>query len=221
MKFNDFETDKSWGMVGFYRASGSEKELFGSDVTNVNTIRLCLKEGQYNRCLGHTHYMGGNLIAEIELSSNQFSDLLTNMNVGDGVPCTIKWLRDIGEVPYKSQKPKIDIIKEEKNKIVEEAIESLNKGIKQLSSLIADGKLSKKSGNELLDIFNKSYSNLAGDSKKFFEEQANKELKNMVTEAKRQVQTYIDNKIYSTGLKSIQEGFNSPTLIENNSNKNY
>ena len=214
MDINKYETDKSWGMVGVYRNYGGNRELFGSDVTNCNTIRLCLKEGQCHRQLGYTHYIGGGLIAEIELSSNQFADLLTNMNVGDGVPCTIKWLKNEGEIPYKSQTPKLDIIHNEIEERVDEAVDSLNKGIEQITALMNNGKLSKKYGEELLKFFQNSYSTLAGKDREFYIHQAKQELDNIVTEAKSQVQDYIDNKICSIGVKAIENGFNAPEFIE-------
>jgi hypothetical protein len=45
--------------------------------------------------------------------------------------------------------------------------------------------------------------------------EAKREVESMVTEAKRQVQSYVDNKIYSTGLQMLKDGFESPQLIEN------
>ena len=214
MAFDNFETDKSWGMVGLYRTYGNARELFGSDVTNQNTIRLCLKEGQCQRHLGHTHYIGGKLIAEIELSSNQFADLLTNMNVGDGIPCTIKWLREEGAIPYKSQTPKLEILNKEIEDRVDSAVENLSKSIEQLTTLINSGKLSKKVGEDLLRTLTNSYSALAGSNKQFYINQAKKELEDIVTEAKSQVQQYVDNKVYSIGIKAIEKGFSAPELID-------
>ena len=64
------------------------------------------------------------------------------------------------------------------------------------------------------------YSSLVGGSKEFFKKQAKQEVNDMVVEAKRQVQSYVDNKIYSTGLKMLQNGFMSPQLIESTTEYN-
>ena len=84
-----------------------------------------------------------------------------------------------------------------------------------VKELIANKKLSKSAGEELLHKMGSAYSSLVGGSKEFFKKQAKQEVNDMVTEAKRQVQSYVDNKIYSTGLKMLQDGFVSPQLIEN------
>ena len=65
-----------------------------------------------------------------------------------------------------------------------------------------------------------AYSSLVGGSKEFFKKQVKREVEDMVVEAKRQVQSYVDNKIYSTGLKMLQDGFTSPQLIENTTKYN-
>jgi hypothetical protein len=84
-----------------------------------------------------------------------------------------------------------------------------------VKELIANKKLSKSAGEELLSKVNGAYSSLVGGSKEFFKKQAKQEVNDMVVEAKRQVQSYVDNKIYSTGLKMLQDGFVSPQLLEN------
>ena len=89
-----------------------------------------------------------------------------------------------------------------------------------VKELIANKKLSKSAGEELLFKMRGAYSSLVGGSKEFFKKQAKQEVNDMVTEAKRQVQSYVDNKIYSTGLKMLQDGFVSPQLIENKTEYN-
>ena len=39
----EYERDDSWGMVGIYHQHCNGRKLFGSDVTNYNTICLKIK----------------------------------------------------------------------------------------------------------------------------------------------------------------------------------
>ena len=135
------EKDKSWGMVGFYRTYGGGKELFGSDVTNHNTIRLTIKHARKHRELGKDWTMGDDIICEVELSALQFAELLTNMNVGDGVPCTIKYTREDGCIEYKNEKNKIAVIQEERSEQIDKASSNLQEVITQLNELINMGAL--------------------------------------------------------------------------------
>ena len=109
----EYKTHDSWGMVGICHQHHGGRQLFGSDVTNYNTICLRIKTAQCSRELGRDWIMGDKTLVEITLSANQFADLLTNANVGDGVPCTIEYVADKGMIKYQPQKPKIEIIEEE------------------------------------------------------------------------------------------------------------
>lgn len=212
----EYESHDSWGMVGIYHQSHASRELFGSDVTNSNTICLRIKTAKCSRDLGRDWIMGDKTIVEVTLSANQFADLLTNANMGDGVPCTIEYVAGKGQIEYKPQKPKIEIIQEERDELAEKTVEDLEASIEMIRGLIASKKMSKSAGEELLSKINGAYSSLVGGSKEFFKKQAKKEIECMVTEAKRQVQSYVDNKIYSTGLSMLQDGFMAPQLAENN-----
>lgn len=216
----EYEAHDSWGMVGIYHQHHGGRELFGSDVTNHNTICLKIKTAICHRDLHRDWTMGDKTLIEITLSANQFADLLTNANMGDGVPCTIEYMLGKGMIEYKPQKPKFEIIKEESDELAEKTVSDLKSGIAMVKELIANKKLSKSAGEELLSKMSGAYSSLVGGSKEFFKKQAKREVDDMVTEAKRQVQSYVDNKIYSTGLKMLQEEFQPPQLIENKAEYN-
>ena len=216
----EYEKHDSWGMVGIYHQHHNGRELFGSDVTNYNTICLKIKTAQCSRELGRDWIMGDKTLVEISLSANQFADLLTNANVGDGVPCTIEYVAGKGMIKYKPQKSKLEIIEAERDELAEKTVDDLESSITMVKELIANKKLSKSAGEELLSKINDAYSSLVGGSKEFFKNQAKQEVNDMVVEAKRQVQSYVDNKIYSTGLKMLQDNFVSPQLIESTAEYN-
>ena len=197
------EKHKSWGMVGFYHNFGSGRELFGSDVTNHNTIRLTVKHAIKHRELGRDWTMGDDIICEVELSALQFAELLTNMNMGDGVPCTIKYTREDGYVEYKSEKSKIEVIQEERNAEIEKASSNLQEVISELTELINNKKVPKSVGSELLHKLKCATSNLEGSNYEFYKKQAFNEVAKMVVEAKSQISEHINHKIYSVGLEHL------------------
>ena len=215
----EYRTHDSWGMVGICHRYHGGRELFGSDVTNYNTICLRIKTAQCSRELGRDWIMGDKTLIEITLSANQFADLLTNANVGDGVPCTIEYVIDKGMIKYQPQEPKLKIIEEERDALAEKAVSDIHSSIAMVKELIEKKKISKTIGEELLFNMNGALSSLVGGGKEFYKKQAKQEVENMVVEAKRQVQSYVDNKIYSTGLQMLKEGFESPQLIENEENE--
>lgn len=213
-KLFEYETHESWGMIGLYHAQSSGSELFGSDVSHHNVMNLTIKQGQCARSLGHDWYMGNELLIEVTLSANQFADLLTNANVGDGVPCTIRYRKDKGAVKYKPQMPKIETIYAEANEYAENALSGIDESIEKIKALLASGKMPKQAGQDILNLISSAKSNLVGGGKDYFKKCAQEDVDRMLVEAKREVQSYVDHKIYSTGMQALQEGFTLPALIE-------
>lgn len=210
----EYETHESWGMVGIYHQHHGGRQLFGSDVTNHNTICLKIKTALSKRELGVDWIMGDKTLVEITLSANQFADLLTNANIGDGVPCTIEYVIGKGMIEYKPQEPKLKIIEEEHNALAEKAVSKINSSIDMVKELVEKKKISKTAADEILSNMDGALSYLSGGGKAFYQKQAKKEVENMIVEAKRQVQSYVDNKIYSTGLQMLKDSFENPQLIE-------
>lgn len=209
----EMEKHASWGMIGFYRTQGGERQLFGSDISNHNSIRLAIKHAKKHRELGRDWTMGDDMICEVELSALQFAELLTNMNVGDGVPCTIRYTNNDGYIKYQKEKSKIDVIYSERDDIVDKASSNLREVERELSELICNKKIAKTVGTELLQKLSSALSDLEGNNFEFYKKQATEEIDKMVVEAKSQISEYVSHKIYSIGLETLINGANiTPSL---------
>lgn len=95
------EEHPSYGLISLSRVSGT-KTLFGSDVEPMAFIRLEIKNGvRGTNNLGLEYYraLRNHPIVSVDLSHAQFAELITTMNSGDGVPCTIARL---GHTPVES-----------------------------------------------------------------------------------------------------------------------
>tara|TARA_R100000656_G_scaffold104176_4_gene76398 strand:+ start:45 stop:767 length:723 start_codon:yes stop_codon:yes gene_type:complete len=89
---NGFEENhEAFGMVQFSRCSGSTK-LFGSHLSShPGYISLRIYPGVRRHSHSRDWYAAKSLkpYIEVMLSAAQFAELVTSMNVGSGVPCTI------------------------------------------------------------------------------------------------------------------------------------
>lgn len=208
-----YEKHASWGMVGLYHTQGGGRQLFGSDVSNHNTIRLVIKHAQKHRDLGREWTMGDDTICEVELSALQFAELLTNMNIGDGVSCTIRYTNNDGYVEYQEEQSKLDVIYKERDEIVNRASLGLREVEQGISELINSKKISKSIGTELLHKLSSALSDLEGNNFEFYKKQATEEIDKMVIEAKSQISEYINHKIYSVGLEALMSGENITPML--------
>lgn len=201
--FENVETHPSWGMIGAYHTSGGARQLFGSDVSNHNTIVIRVKHAQKHRELGRDWTMGTDTICEVELSALQFAEFLTNMNVGDGAPCTVRYTRNDGDIMYQPEKSRVDVILAERDSIVDRASSSLQEVHAELQELVKNKKISKSTGDKLLHKLYTAMSDLEGNNYEFYRKQAEREVSELVVEAKSQISEYVATKIYSVGLETL------------------
>lgn len=96
--FENLEKHPCYGMLGFSRRSCPTTPLFGSSIQHRDTICMTLKHGELGRHLNNDYYFGKGIIAEVEMSYSQFAEAITAINVGDGVPCTIRFTEKDGYV---------------------------------------------------------------------------------------------------------------------------
>ena len=219
---NEWKKHKSWGMVGLSRVfySGS-RELFGSDITNHTGIVLTLKHAQKQRELGRDWTLGDDMICRIVLSPNQFAEMVSNMNVGDGVPCTIEYLQGEGYIEFMPEDNKLVKIEVDRMEKDEEMMQRLKDSAKRLDKLIKDKKMPKTVGEEILQELCAVHTYLDASGSDFLRDQAKREIADMVVEAKTQVSDYVNHKIFSVGLEKLMSASDmTPELLDGKENGN-
>jgi len=199
------EKDKheSYGMVGFNRCSGSP-DLFATTVTPQNFVSLTIREAEVTHNLGREWHYGGKEIVKVWLSASQFSELITTMNIGNGVPCTIKHIQGKRcEDPPKVKSETIktfDSFKEDLEKFKEQTKE-INSKLEVLSkkkSISKSDIYSLKDKMHRLNLFIESNASFILES---FHENTQKVVQN----AKTEIDDFIVSAVTKTGLKELQK----------------
>ena len=220
---NDIHVQKhpSYGMIGFKRCSYSGgKSLFGSSIQNKQIITLTIHRAEHNRNLNHDYFSANQELISVEMSQNQFAELITSFNIGDGVPCTINHINyeKYPEPPFQS---KADIFQNEfKIKMQNFAID-MQKMVEKTTDILTNkpniGKADRELIiNEISSLFTEIRSNIPFVSQQFLQS-----MENTITEAKSSFDAFVENKIRSAGMEAL--GFskeNDMPLIEYN-NKDY
>lgn len=144
-------------MIGVHRAQVGPPgtPLFGSNSLHHTVVGLTIRKAFAQRDLTHDNVFGtGDVIVEIEVSEAQWGRLLTQPNIGDGVPCTIRVLKE-GETwvrierpplpPSKSAKFRTDMLQRTTRCM------TLVRGLRRtIGAAVQDGKIRKAKGDELL-----------------------------------------------------------------------
>jgi hypothetical protein len=214
MPQGDKQTHESYGMAGFFRTTGGNTNLFGSSIKHNHTIRFRIKTASKERGLNMDWYYGDKELIEIEMSQNQFAELITSMNMGDGVPVTIRRLNGKGVE---------DCPEENKRQLFEKEFDQKMRGLKnRLSKLTTDAKqiLNEKKSLTKADretILNQiaMLEQEIGSNTPFVLSMFNEQMDKTVTEAKGEVEAFVQNKITSLGI----EGLKAETLMLQDGNK--
>jgi hypothetical protein len=136
--FDKLPTPEAAALISMRRTTGSTT-LFASPFDHQGFITLQIKACEVQRSSGHTLYFGRKNYIEIAMSYNQFAEAITTMNMGDGVPCTMRYLeeRKFADPEPENQKP---IFEQEGLELLKRSIEKIDKSIADLDLL----KMSKK-----------------------------------------------------------------------------
>jgi len=199
------ETHESYGLVRFSRCEGNPGRLFGSSLKDHGSyVSLSLRKAEVIHSLGRDRYYGsmhGDLI-EVSLSSAQFAELLTTMNVGSGVPCTIRYfngkrLEGPPERPLEVQKVK-DSFQRDMSNLVAEA----KQVVKDVEALLEKNSLTKADRRAILEKVGHVMMCVEHNTP-FMLDQFEKASEKVVTTAKAEIDAFVTHNIVSEGLKAI------------------
>lgn len=212
------ENHESFGKVGLSRVTGGKDNLFGSSVRHSNFIRLRIHTAEKERDLHTNWYFAKKCLMEIDLSPTQFADMITAMNVGDGVPCTIRYVNVPDELnkgqlepcpSYDQRKQFEDEFRQDVKDIAGNAL----KLCKEAETLLAQKTIKAADRDLLLGLLRKIEQDIRSNLP-YVSRQFNEAMDKTVSEAKGEVEAFVQNKIVSLGIEALRKQMEEqmPTL---------
>jgi len=210
------EEHESFGLVGFSRIThGGVKggtNLFGSAICHHHTIALRIKRATKTRRLHDDHYYGGDTIIEVEMSPNQFSEAITTMNVGDGVPCTIRRIgkQGMAECPEETMR---QVFEEEFKQTCVKTSNMACELVRKASEILDQKTIKVSERKELLEILRRIQQDLQSNLP-FIGTQFNEAMDDVVADAKGAVEAFFTHRINDLGIQAIQQGTPDMRMLE-------
>lgn len=203
----------SYGLVQFNRVNGRFDNLFGTEVETGTAIALRIKRASFNRDLNRRWYSEEEELIEVYLSPNQFSELLTTMNVGVGVPATITHIggKRCGEAPREKSEP--EHIRDEFSDKVTELMDTL-KGFSSKVEEILNKKTLTKADKDEIRTNIAYFKREIGANMPYVLESFNESTEKIAQEAKSVADAFLTNMIATAGLKALkgEEVIVTPTI---------
>jgi len=216
MPFDDEikEEHESFGMIAAHRTNGGHGNLFGSSIAHYNTIRISIKRADKRRHLNSDWFHGKEELIEVELSPSQFADFITSMNMGDGVPCTLRRVagQQMELCPETNQRQKFE---EEFKGKVRGATDQMSKIVAEANEILDQKTLKKADRDSLKEMLNRLMMEVRSNMP-FVQSQFNEAMDQTVREAKGEVEAFVAQRINSLGQSAIEK-MGLSTMLESTS----
>lgn len=214
-QFGTKTSHPSYGTLAFSRRTGGKTPLFGSSIEHRDTIAMALYHADVTRGLHSDSIFGNSKIAEVEMSYSQFAEAITSMNMGSGVPVTIRWTEKDGVIPscdFVSKREQFeDEFKEKRKKATDESQQL----IKDVTEMFEQKKnLTKADRQEILSKLSKLSMDI-GCNMDFISEQFNKQMDKTIMEAKGEIEAFCQNKVNSIANAALVEHKDDLLGLEN------
>lgn len=207
--FGDSKTaysHESYGMVGLSRqTSAGSRRMFGSNlVSNPSVISLTVHRARREHALGRDWFYAQNELLEVHLTPSQFAEMLTNPNVGFGVPCTIRHVdrTPMAEVPWTPSEA--ESVRQKYQTEVTDAL--LDKCDVQRAKLVEQVQnLSRRKQDAILRAFDQTV-RVLHDHGPFLLESFQEAVQRTVVEAKQEVDAFVTHAVNAAGMEALAAG---------------
>lgn len=209
------ERHESFALVGVNRVSiggGGRVGMFGSHLDSHPTVfRFKLQRAvrvhtnlAYDRFYGDHEAETQNLV-EFELTPTQFVELMTSLNMGEGVPCTLRYVdgQRMEDVPDEHETEAQTIVRNF-SADMQDIAGSVRPHADRIAEIMAKPSIGKRDRDEVNDLVEKMLRKLSDRTPwilKMFVESTGR----LITDGKAQVEAYATSVIMSAGLEAIHK----------------
>lgn len=194
---------ESFGQIYFGRTLGHAK-FYGSELEQDHYITMEVRESEVERDLSKEWYYNRKQILKLRMTSGQFSELITSLNNGSGVPCTLEYILDKKIAPLPEVESRKELVHRKFKDRMKIFADKLIKNQIQAKEIVKKKTLSKENIQDLTNHLNWLTTEIKSNIP-FFMECFQETMDEVVFEAKTEVENAIQHKINVLGLKNLHE----------------
>lgn len=192
----------SYGIVRFNRSHGTARDLFGSSISHQNIMSLTISRCTMIRDLNYDRYHPREELIEIEMSENQFAQLVSSVNSGSGTPCTIRKTESEWMVPGATSVSERKRINSEFSAMMREVTEKLQHASNAVDKLLASKSITKAELRVVQEDIFKANQHIASNAS-FIHSQFNRACDDTVTEARAEIEIAFQSLIGRLGNQKL------------------
>lgn len=207
------ERHESFGLVGVSRIShAGRNRMFGTHLDqHPTTFRFTVKRAvRYHSQLAydsyfHDHEAAPVELVEFEMTATQFVELLTSLNVGEGVPCTLRYVMGtrMEDVP-EEHKSEHEVIRNTFKRDMLNVAKSAKPATDQIDAILDKKTIGKGDRDEIRGLV-RSIVKQFDDHAPFVMRQFTEATTRMETAGKAEVEAYAQQVIRAAGLEYLRQ----------------
>ena len=195
-------THESFAQIRFSRVNGNAK-FYGSELEQNNYIEMTVQRSEVQKELSKEWYFAhGVPVVQLRMSSGQFAEMITSLNNGGGVPCTLEMLDGKRVEKLPEQESRKEFVHRKFQDRMKEFAKSIKESQQKALDLVKKKTLSKQDIHDLsihLEFLTQEVSSNIPFFAKCFQESMDE----IVLEAKTEVENAIQHKISTLGLEEL------------------
>lgn len=198
-EIKDEYTPEAAALISFSRISGSTA-LVDSEFDHQGYIKLRINQCKRQHSLSRTWWFSiqKDPYVDVDMSYAQFANLISNLNNGEGTPCTMKYLLDRKFPNVEPEQSRVLFDKDIVNKVsaIKPAVDALARGIEDL-------KISVKSKQTLKALLHR-VTRILDDSLPFIVSSYAEHLDNLKQKAELEISSYLDMRVHQYGQDALE-----------------
>lgn len=182
----------AFGMIGVSRVSGSAT-LFGSAIEHAGYLLIRIQTAfEIDSGYSHKRPFADKVVAEVCVSEAQWARFVSTPNVGEGVPCTIRYMRSGDMVAPPEIENDSDHVRraDDIQARAKEMVAQFQAAVDELDKLAKAGKATKADLQRVRALFLHPV-DYAGSNAKFFADSMTKHMEGVVADVKSEVDAYV------------------------------
>lgn len=202
------ETHPAYGLVRFSRFSIGGgvrwRRFFGSSIESMTGISLTICRARVQHRLGSDYYFGDDELIEVMMTESQFASLLTTMNVGSGIPCTIRHINGKKAPDLPDRQPEAMKIRESFKAKTAEWANRMKTMTDEIDTLLnKKGSLTVVEKKKIRDL-TVTFADEMRMNATFLVDQFNESVDGVMANAKTEVEAFVNSAAQKTGLEILR-----------------
>lgn len=192
----------SFGQISFSRVTG-HAYFYGSELRHDNYIEMKVNRSECDRDLTRDWYYEKERVLVLRMTTNQFSEMITNMNAS-GIPCTLTNICGKEVEAYSHSENRKELVHRQFKERMDNFALTLKEKQELVKRLTAKKTLSAKDQKQLnwaMDWITQARTR----NMPYFTECFQETMDRVVVEAKTEVDNAIQHKINVLGLQALHE----------------